>query len=71
MLKVDNKSSVYHKQEKTLMIIPIPVLDVFLVQSHHFFEVCDVASAADLPQSGDARFDGQSCIMMQLIQVGF
>ena len=42
----------------------IPVLDVFLVQSHHFFEVCDIASATDLPQSGDARFDGQSCIMM-------
>lgn len=49
----------------------IPVLDVFLVQSHHFFEVCDIASATDLPQSGDARFDGQSCIMMQFIQVGF
>ena len=49
----------------------VPVFDVFLVQSHHFFEVGDVASAADLPHTGDTRFDGQSCPVMQLIQIGF
>lgn len=30
-------------------------------------EVCDVASAADLPHSGDSRLDGDSGTVVQLI----
>ena len=45
----------------------IPLGNIFCIQADDFFKVCDVASAADLPHSGDSRLDCDSGTMVQLI----
>lgn len=45
----------------------IPLGNIFCIQADDFFKVCDVASAADLPHSGDSRLDGDSGTVVQLI----
>ena len=42
-------------------------IETFCIQADDFFKVCDVASAADLPHSGDSRLDGDSGTVVQLI----
>ena len=45
----------------------IPLGNIFCIQADDFFKVCDVASAADLPHSGDSRLDCDSGTVVQLI----
>ena len=45
----------------------IPLGNIFCIQADDFFKVCDVASAADLPHSGDSGLDCDSGTVVQLI----
>ncbi len=49
----------------------IPVTDIFCIQSHYFFEVCDVTSSTYLPHTCNPRFDGNSGSVMQFIFLQF
>ena len=49
----------------------IPLGNIFCIQADDFFKVCDVASAADLPHSGDSGLDGDSGTVVQLILFQF
>ena len=49
----------------------IPLGNIFCIQADDLFKVCDVASAADLPHSGDSRLDGDSGTVVQLILFQF
>lgn len=40
---------------------------IFCIQLYYFFKVSDIASAADLPHSGNSRFHGDSCSVMIFI----
>ena len=54
-----------HSFKKDLDIQPnIPIADVLLVQAYYFLEICNVASSAYLPHSGNSRFDGESGSVM-------
>ena len=45
----------------------IPVADIFCIQSHDFFKICDITSTAYLPHTGNSWFDGDSGSVMQFI----
>lgn len=49
----------------------IPLGNIFCIQADDLFKVCDVASAADLPHSGDSRLDGDSGTVVQPILFQF
>ena len=49
----------------------IPLGHIFCIQADDFFKVCDVASADDLPHSGDSGLDGDSGTVVQLIMFQF
>ena len=44
-----------------------PFIDIFRIQFYHFFKICNFASAAHLPHTCDAGFDGKSGSVMKLI----
>lgn len=44
-----------------------PVVDVLCVQFDDFLEVCDLASAGNLPHARKAGFGGQSCAVVVLV----
>ena len=41
--------------------------DIFCIQSHDFFKICDITSTAYLPHTGNSWFDGDSGSVMQFI----
>ena len=64
-----------HQEDKECWIRPtgskyhgyIPLGNIFCIQADDLFKVCDIASAADLPHSGDSRLDCDSGTVVQLI----
>ena len=44
-----------------------PGLDILSVKLHDLFEVSDVASSADLPQTGDPGLDAHSHAVVKVI----
>lgn len=53
--------------ERTTSMISCPFTDIFCIQSHDFFKICDITSTAYLPHTGNSWFDGDSGSVMQFI----
>lgn len=45
----------------------VPITDILRIELDNLLEIRDVASAADLPHSGDSRLDCDSGTVVQLI----
>ena len=57
--------------EDTNLYICDTNLYIFCIQSHYFFEVCDVTSSTYLPHTCNPRFNGNSGSVMQFIFLQF
>ena len=59
--------AVFPQTEIQQCIIHGPVFYVLSVKSYNFFEICDIASSAHLPHTGDSRFGGHTASVVKFI----
>ena len=48
-------------------LMDLDLADIFCIQSHDFFKICDITSTAYLPHTGNSWFNGDSGSVMQFI----